>query len=654
MSNQKISELVVATALSGTETVPVVQGGQTKKTTIQDIIALAPGGVSSVAGKTGVVALVKADVGLANVNNTDDISKPISTDTQNALDLKADASDIVQSPGSLALFNVSGGALTGVPSLQYNSLGGINFYVGETNKISPPSNDYRNIHVQGMDMRSNEDILSEFTTLTRKSLQFDVVNDGHDYGHNAFGGIGLESNYLSHKGSGHIGRVDARNTYIEFGDENTPVAGTAGFVGISTDSVVVRPQYTLQNLLRVHHSGTEIRTNATITDYIGAEFNCRFRPSSACLGYLTGVRIISDHEASSTLLGNLDQLVVNTNINATASVAHLTGINTIISNNGTVTSGAGLRISFQGSGTYTNAPTGIQIDMGNYDITTSRRSTFSGNNGSLSNNTSFSTSSSLFTDNCTLITNNFFVRAGAPITGTGVLSHNFATVFIFEDDMALDPLALGAAGLGFVGQVGVYAGKTAHTVNLALGGCSIADVSPGFVDGPLGGTLENLNVFNGIGVVDFGGANDLVVDEVRVFTMGVGGLGTALWGIDIKEPRAENHLAKSLVIGAANVVSNSDVALELNDKKALKLTPMSITERNALVPLVGMIVYVSDSQTEEIQTYNGTSWVRTVQYVGVPATSASPGVTGQMAIETGWLYTCVASDTWERTATVTF
>ena len=44
--------------------------------------------VSSVAGKTGAVTLVKADVGLGNVDNTADTAKPISTATQTALDLK--------------------------------------------------------------------------------------------------------------------------------------------------------------------------------------------------------------------------------------------------------------------------------------------------------------------------------------------------------------------------------------------------------------------------------------------------------------------------------------------------------------------------------------------------------------------------------------
>jgi hypothetical protein len=46
-------------------------------------------GVTSVAGKTGVVTLAKGDVGLGNVDNTSDANKPISTAQQTALNLKA-------------------------------------------------------------------------------------------------------------------------------------------------------------------------------------------------------------------------------------------------------------------------------------------------------------------------------------------------------------------------------------------------------------------------------------------------------------------------------------------------------------------------------------------------------------------------------------
>ena len=45
--------------------------------------------VQSVAGKTGIVSLAKEDVGLSNVDDTDDLSKPISTAMQTALAAKA-------------------------------------------------------------------------------------------------------------------------------------------------------------------------------------------------------------------------------------------------------------------------------------------------------------------------------------------------------------------------------------------------------------------------------------------------------------------------------------------------------------------------------------------------------------------------------------
>lgn len=47
--------------------------------------------VSSVAGKTGAVTLAKADVGLDNIDNTSDVSKPVSAAVQTALDGKETA-----------------------------------------------------------------------------------------------------------------------------------------------------------------------------------------------------------------------------------------------------------------------------------------------------------------------------------------------------------------------------------------------------------------------------------------------------------------------------------------------------------------------------------------------------------------------------------
>jgi hypothetical protein len=56
-------------------------------------IEIARSQVLSVNGKTGEVELSKLDIGLSEVDNTSDLNKPVSTETQAALNLKYDVSN---------------------------------------------------------------------------------------------------------------------------------------------------------------------------------------------------------------------------------------------------------------------------------------------------------------------------------------------------------------------------------------------------------------------------------------------------------------------------------------------------------------------------------------------------------------------------------
>jgi hypothetical protein len=78
--------------------------------------AAAAAPVQSVAGKTGTVTLAKADVGLSNVDNTADLSKPISTATQTALDGKAATSHTHPST-AITDFNTAAAAAAPVQSV---------------------------------------------------------------------------------------------------------------------------------------------------------------------------------------------------------------------------------------------------------------------------------------------------------------------------------------------------------------------------------------------------------------------------------------------------------------------------------------------------------------------------------------------------------
>lgn len=94
--------------------------------------------VVSVNGKTGIVVLDKTDIGLDQVDNTSDVNKPISTATQDALDLKADITyvdseiasveaqltDYLKKDGSVAMtgdLNLGGNDITNATSLTTGS-----------------------------------------------------------------------------------------------------------------------------------------------------------------------------------------------------------------------------------------------------------------------------------------------------------------------------------------------------------------------------------------------------------------------------------------------------------------------------------------------------------------------------------------------------
>jgi hypothetical protein len=82
--------------------------------------AAAAAPVQSVAGRTGTVTLAKADVGLSNVDNTADLSKPISTATQSALDGKA-ASSHTHTASQVTDFATAAAAAAPVSSVNGNT-----------------------------------------------------------------------------------------------------------------------------------------------------------------------------------------------------------------------------------------------------------------------------------------------------------------------------------------------------------------------------------------------------------------------------------------------------------------------------------------------------------------------------------------------------
>lgn len=91
-SSDTTGTLVWSTPFSGSYTdltnKPTIPTNNNQLTNGAGYVTATTAPVTSVAGKTGAVTLVKGDVGLGNVDNTADTAKPISTATQTALNAK--------------------------------------------------------------------------------------------------------------------------------------------------------------------------------------------------------------------------------------------------------------------------------------------------------------------------------------------------------------------------------------------------------------------------------------------------------------------------------------------------------------------------------------------------------------------------------------
>lgn len=79
----------------------ITEGTTNKYFTAARAAAAAP--VQTVAGRSGAVVLTKADVALANVDNTSDVAKPVSTAQQTALNAKLDSSKVGAANGAASL-----------------------------------------------------------------------------------------------------------------------------------------------------------------------------------------------------------------------------------------------------------------------------------------------------------------------------------------------------------------------------------------------------------------------------------------------------------------------------------------------------------------------------------------------------------------------
>lgn len=192
--------------------------------------ALQSAPVTSVAGKTGAVTLVKADVGLGNVDNTSDANKPVSTAQQAALDLKQNVNDNSLATTAKTVTGAINEAVADIATLESD----LNSLEGKTVKLSGQSKQTiaGNIGIEGNLTVSGTTITNDTETLAVKDNIIVTNSEGADLVANSGLAIrvdtsdsyGIVYTPADHAVKLGLGKLNASNEFDFNANEGNPIA----------------------------------------------------------------------------------------------------------------------------------------------------------------------------------------------------------------------------------------------------------------------------------------------------------------------------------------------------------------------------------------------------------------------------------------------
>lgn len=462
-------------------------------------------------------------------------------------------------------------------------------------------------------------VISQNCNLYGLNFSFDIDpdNSGKQFGEVGGGGLTFINALANHNSNGEVGSGKGINISYFLGD-GTSSGNMSNLTGISLTSNI-NDGYTLGNYVGVGLF-ENLSAGSSVEYYNGLQVSPNI--SSEGLQYVSGLNLAM--QFNSSINGGINIINSNPSYQAGASAQYLVEIQcggsfypgsvqqdyrTVnVSPNFLPGSGVG---NFTGINVAPNSPsiiqgsaTGINVNMNNVTLASGERirgMQISG--GTFEVYTPSTSKANLFIDSINLNITEFTVEEDAPITNTDILLNNASSLINIFDDYSSGPMGLGIVRSLVGGQLSVAAGKSVQSITNLASGMSV----PGQQGD--GGTLEAQYDFRAVGILDGGDGNLNVINYYAYFMEALSSNAfppSNSWGLYIADPMAENFLKKSLVIGGTSgKVSNSSIALQIADKKALKLTPMTSLERNSLVPEEGMII-ASDKGT--IEYYDGSAW----------------------------------------------
>lgn len=398
-----------------------------------------------------------------------------------------------------------------------------------------------------------------------------------------------------------------------------------GAAGNSLVSFAAYPQTDAGSSLLGGYTGININPNLmgdmTNTGVTGYGFFPQIE--GVTMNYISAIGMNIQVKTGTTVVNSIDMMDLNTQVASGASVNSITTVGSFptLSAGSTVHHYSGIQISpnidtpldslsFASFGTggptasITNAQ-GIQVNMNNV-VSPNQLVGISLNGCSISANGVYDTGITPLPPGVFGVNGlggTIHIASGFPINdGSFGFGNNLGLQIQAEDDMGPDSTGfdLGLSVNGFVNQIEVAAGKSLSTINYMAAGGGVGAGS---------GAITNANFFRALGFLPEGGT--LAVTNMIGFKadalMDVIG-ATNLWGVYVEATTADNYFAKSLNVGSTSKkVTNADVGIEIGNKKAFLPGSLTTTEKLALTPVAGMVVF--DNTLSQLSYYNGTIWI---------------------------------------------
>jgi hypothetical protein len=563
--------------------------------------------VTSVSGKIGDVTLTKSDVGLANVDNTSDINKPISTATQTALDLKQD--EISPANTNAFIYKTNAGLIEGHPNLSRDNTFGGTFQnlTPKPNNLSGTSLNSSNINIEPLANSANESY-----SLHQSSINLDNNSSGFDFGTSGRA-AGVLNNTIGHLGTGNTGSIDFMSNYFNLGNgvDAIDVKGFTynhGFGNVNANVNISGAMQGYGYQPVIDASATlDLVNSYTNAFYDGAVIGCA---SSFYTSFSSNPQIESIANDK-----NFSAMNINPNITTLTGSAGAIGIG-VFGTYGTFGTGNFTGVQVSPNITSGNNATGLQVDMTN--VTASgviRAADFNGDvniNGSLSFNGDLSAGqlNAFYASNpidgggnpqqMHGLTTSMVALDSVTVANVDAIGVNNAMLITLEDNSVCTSGAfkLGFAAVALPCVVSTGVGSTLDFMNMAVYALNLSTSTGGTIDRVNGARVEAIP--NGVTTI-----NEFVAFE---FNQSFGQVGTDVWGLHCVPTFAENFIGGSLNIGSSTrKVTNSSIAFEIGSQKSFVNARMDTTTRDALTAIDGMQIY--NTTTNKLQIRASSSWV---------------------------------------------